>query len=366
MGCPPVEIAVCVHPLREGLVLESGAYNGLSVRSSSGRAGTAPHARFGILTAAGSAAAPQRILAPARGGFVNGMRGRRPVEVCLLAAAVLLAGCVAGTSEESAGPDSGAGPASPAPAAQVNESTGSIAGLVQDPEGLPLAGVTVTVVETLASARSDAEGRFTFNGIEPGSYRLIGERLGYEDAASAVKVAADEVAEVSLTLVPVAVAQDPYHDSVVSTAYVKADYVLVSWAIWEVAHQNVSAYNQQFCDPCHFTIFLEPSPVQVLVETVWEKPVGAPGVNDEVWLAYYRNWTDEEGGTSVKTGYWSNREAVFFAEEDMEEVEGATELRLIVHGGLFSVNVDHRLDVWTTFAYHGELEEGFSALPPEE
>src|SRR5256885_1739730 len=62
--------------------------------------------------------------------------------------------------------------------------TGTISGIVTDPQGSVIPGATVTLIdEKTNSTRSDVaneEGRFSFTAVQPGNYTLRIEREGFQ------------------------------------------------------------------------------------------------------------------------------------------------------------------------------------------
>lgn len=119
-----------------------------------------------------------------------------------------LAGCVSGQAGGSKSqPDDAPRAADPA---TFGESTGAVQGLVVDDAINPIAGAVVGLTETDASTTTDAGGRFSFSQLEPGTYTVLANALGYSAVARTVDVVAGELAEVQLTLEALAVVE-PYH-----------------------------------------------------------------------------------------------------------------------------------------------------------
>lgn len=290
------------------------------------------------------------------------------LSILLLAAA---AGCLSGPADGSDVDSHLGGTAPPLPppasAPEANGTAGSVTGLVVDAEGLPLPLVTVTLVETAASQLTDKEGRFTFNDVEPGEYRIVFDRLGYDQAAKRVDVRSGEVTELEVALSPLEIPDEPYYLSLPVKAHIKANWNMITYVMWDIAGLNVSQVNSVFCEPCQFTLFFEPSPVDALSEAWWESGVDAPVVNPDIYLSYYANWTAESEWRAWG-GYLNNRQQVFWsATHDVpDELADTSELRLQVHGSLLGVNIDHKPEIWTTFAYNGEFPDGFTMLPPDE
>ena len=69
-------------------------------------------------------------------------------------------------------------------AAFAQETTGAVRGRILDAQGLPVPGVTVTVAGPQGSqtAVSDADGRFNFPFLTPGTYRVRAELQGFKTA----------------------------------------------------------------------------------------------------------------------------------------------------------------------------------------
>ncbi|WP_063747611.1 carboxypeptidase regulatory-like domain-containing protein [Corallococcus macrosporus] len=78
---------------------------------------------------------------------------------------------------------------------------GDVTGTVRLLDNAPPSGVTVTVMETGATATSDAQGRFAFAGLPLGTYNLTARKNGYADATRSVEVRAGAAATVSIDLV---------------------------------------------------------------------------------------------------------------------------------------------------------------------
>ncbi|MBI2077431.1 MAG: carboxypeptidase regulatory-like domain-containing protein [Euryarchaeota archaeon] len=272
-----------------------------------------------------------------------------------------MAGCADSSPMMSPDLPAAASASSPAPEPVVNETTGSLTGTVVDEEQRPIPRVVVAVAKSTKGATTDADGRFTINDLQAGEYALAFEAAGFTDAATRAVVVAGEVTEVTMVMRAVAIPDEPHHESLLKTAYIK-----VSW-IWITSLGSVVGYGHQayFCDPCRFPMPVGNDTRQVLVETDWTKAIGAPGVNDEVFLQYFVDWTDTSAGTATWTGYMVPRGRGEFQPVDLARLKGENQIRLIVNGGLRGINYEHKPDIWTTFAYGETLAAGFSALPPK-
>ncbi len=82
----------------------------------------------------------------------------------------------------------------------------SVAGVVRDPAGAPVAGASVTLSTPLgaiaATARSDAAGAFRFEAVAAGSYVLSTELPGFATRRLAVQVGEQPVTDLAVGLQP--------------------------------------------------------------------------------------------------------------------------------------------------------------------
>ena len=74
------------------------------------------------------------------------------------------------------------------------QAAGTVGGVAKDALGRPLSGVQLRLEATdgrvVARTTADAQGRFTFTGVAPGTYAVVGERSGFDTATSVVTVPA--------------------------------------------------------------------------------------------------------------------------------------------------------------------------------
>lgn len=76
----------------------------------------------------------------------------------------------------------------------------AIVGIVRDSAGRPLPGVQVVLPQLDRGTTTDAEGRFEFRGLRPGTYHLDAVLIGFAPAHHRVVVEAGATATVELTL----------------------------------------------------------------------------------------------------------------------------------------------------------------------
>ena len=88
--------------------------------------------------------------------------------------------------------------------AQAQYGGGTVYGTVVDRDsGRPLAGANVVLEGTVHGAACDIEGRFTIQGLPPGSYTLRASFVGYQSDSRSVAVREDSAMRVAFALVPV-------------------------------------------------------------------------------------------------------------------------------------------------------------------
>ncbi|MBI2077464.1 MAG: carboxypeptidase regulatory-like domain-containing protein [Euryarchaeota archaeon] len=282
----------------------------------------------------------------------------------ILVASMLLAGCAEADrplSSAAGAPSSSAPPPEPAPEPVVNETAGSIAGLVTDEEARPIPGVKVTNIETRLDILTDPEGRFTMNDLAAGDYRIAFDVVGFEAAARRVTVVAGEVTELKVVLKAVALFDAPYHESIPKRAYIKNSYVFLT--TFGSAANGTGALSN-LCDPCIFHLHYGKRLVEAMGQAHWAKSNLDPAVNNETFLQYYVGYTATTDGTAATTGYVKNRGTLPITESGITAMAKVNSTRLRVNGGFYSVSLDHKPEIWTTFAYVEALPDGFTALPP--
>ncbi len=80
-------------------------------------------------------------------------------------------------------------------------STGIIAGLVEDPDGVPLVGATVTIEGTPFGAMTSAQGEYVIPALDPGTYTVIARMVGRETSlVEGVTVQSDNTSRIDFQL----------------------------------------------------------------------------------------------------------------------------------------------------------------------
>lgn len=79
----------------------------------------------------------------------------------------------------------------------------ALVGVVKDTSGAPIADAEVVMRDQGRGARTDAQGRFTLAGVEPGTYRIWFRRLGFASIEYTWAARPAERTEVTVSLVPI-------------------------------------------------------------------------------------------------------------------------------------------------------------------
>jgi hypothetical protein len=87
--------------------------------------------------------------------------------------------------------------------AAATTATGSLAGVVRDPVGTPLADVSVTLQGEAIAARSDSAGRFALADVPVGSHTALFRRIGYRSVEYRWTAQAERVLQIAVTMTPV-------------------------------------------------------------------------------------------------------------------------------------------------------------------
>lgn len=122
----------------------------------------------------------------------------------LLMVAVTLAGCAGddSTPQATVGPGADGGV----------EDGAVLRGTVVDEELRPVANAELALLEADLTTTSDEQGQFSFEGVAPGSYTLLAQRLGFESFSKRVQLAAGDAVELRVDLVQIAISE-PYSES---------------------------------------------------------------------------------------------------------------------------------------------------------
>ncbi|HUR63369.1 MAG TPA: carboxypeptidase-like regulatory domain-containing protein [Candidatus Thermoplasmatota archaeon] len=129
----------------------------------------------------------------------------------LLAAAcvLLLSGCASSGSGNGVDPNAFNGLT-----VDVSATTGGIRGIVVDQAIVPIAKVAVALATPTGNktATTDAQGRFTFGGLQPGTYFLSFSHLLYKPVQASVEVKAGAEPQITRVLMEALFTAKPYHE----------------------------------------------------------------------------------------------------------------------------------------------------------
>jgi hypothetical protein len=256
---------------------------------------------------------------------------------------MLLAGCAADAPRSEAKAIT-----SSAPPATASLDTGAISGLTLNDEALPLAGARIGISPGTAEITSDAEGRFSFSELAPGTYALVVERVGYESTGRKAEVRAGEVTYVNLTLKPIVIAE-PYVEPLIFNGYIRYGNALVDIL--------TSTFEIPGCEKCVFKFKINET-VQSVVFEVTFKPTLPPPVTATLYTQTY-------GGGAVGGPVYINKDLA-----DREKVQVDKKWKDVenIHQLLFcgreSVCLEQRYTEYVSMFHHSMPPETFTALPP--
>jgi hypothetical protein len=149
----------------------------------------------------------------------------RVSSVVMVFAVAAFAGCVG-----SDGPGSAAG-GGDVPQELESDKAG-VEGTVVDDSLSPVQGAEVAIItkDGPVGTMTDEAGAFRLVNLEPGKHQVLVQKLGYESGGRPVTLAAGEVAEIQITLTPIAVAE-PRTEFLIGEGYFScgAYLVVTSW-----------------------------------------------------------------------------------------------------------------------------------------
>lgn len=150
--------------------------------------------------------------------------------VLIVVLSTITAGCSGPSAiEGDAKPDDE--PQAPGPV-EVSQRHGGIEGSVVDTTLLPIANATVTLRESggagavLSSTKTLEDGRFVFNLLDPGTYRVTATKRGFANTTQVAVVAAGEATIARLTLGDVPV-EEPYVELMIQDGLISCAFAVV-------------------------------------------------------------------------------------------------------------------------------------------
>lgn len=273
------------------------------------------------------------------------MRGLALVIVLIMTSAAL-AGCTA--SDENAKNEVNT-PAS----VDAGSGKGAIAVVTMDPESAIVSGVTVGIKGTDLEGRTDDTGAFAFNGLEPGEYVVLAQRLGYEPASASATVLDGQIVDLVITVTPLAVLV-PHYETVSATG-------VIGCAVSTPAITVITCYGDVDHDP--FLDFNATRGVRyTLTEITWDANSATTG---KELLA--NSYVDD-----VYTGRTAGPSPLIIVHDDFPELEDdeVVDIEHTMFVNFFSqsnptpVAYEQPFTGYFTVFYDMDIPEGFSALPP--
>lgn len=271
-------------------------------------------------------------------------------------ATMVLAGCTDGTTSST----SPSPPATTAPTATVSEVAGSIEGLVINEETLPLQGTSVGLQDSSLAATTDAAGKFVFNELEPGEYKVFASKLGYASAGRSVTVVAGEVASVQIQLQAISLTNQSFY---LTTPY--EGYMQCSISAFSPLNACAGVTGE---DKTSWIVDLDRTyPIkEAVIELVWTATSGVTGTEMEIEFCEdleSRNYLCASGQTGAYYQYADGPSPVVLRVSDMPKE--AKQL-LLGAGAKFGATpvVQQRFTEYLTWCYVEKCSDDFSALPP--
>lgn len=268
--------------------------------------------------------------------------------VVSMTAAMVLSGCTSGEASPKAA-------ATSAPPPTVSADSGSITGSVTDDELRPIPGADVAISGPAeAVAKTDDEGRFTFNELAPGEYTVIAQKLGYAAAAKKVTVEAAKAAEAAMVIASIAIDGQPHR-------YYEHIYRFIDGDAYTFA---VGVYS-----PRSFTVNVTKGAGAFVTSMAWEST--AP-----YFVRYMRVSPTYDGNSNTTKGRSPQTASL-----DELEVEKAKDKITVAFKPDFACGVDalcfvnnpdalipqiasqQKINFYNTVFYNEAIPEGYTGLP---
>lgn len=149
----------------------------------------------------------------------------------------------------------------------ATEDTGIIRGIVVDGAIVPVEGVRITIDSAGLETVTNEAGEFGFQGLEPGTYFLEAERLGFLPAQQSTEVQAGVERP---PLVRVLMERDKTFNPYSTTQYYQGFYECGSSVVVLCGAPNILTGSQVTSDTSTPVIHVDGPPTFVQTEMVWE------------------------------------------------------------------------------------------------
>ena len=195
--------------------------------------------------------------------------------------AVTLAGCSSGKT----GGEATLGPDFSDLDLEATSSTGIIRGVIVDQAIRPLANASVTLTPGGHATTSTADGRFGFDGLEPGTYFLLATRQGHEEAQASTDVVAGvldpPIVRILLTVIP---SQQPYVEAFSYDAFITCGAAIV---LTSVGCNTFPDLGEALGDSVYFHFNFDVLPNWTQGELTWDQTQAGGG--GMIWEAVNNN-----------------------------------------------------------------------------
>ncbi|HUR25911.1 MAG TPA: carboxypeptidase-like regulatory domain-containing protein [Candidatus Thermoplasmatota archaeon] len=309
----------------------------------------------------------------------------RGVLISFLVVSIALAGCSGGKDEPPAPPPEEV--AVQDLGLEATATTGIIRGLVVDEAIRPVANTTITLAGSKeGTTKSNADGAFGFDDLEPGTYFLRAEKLGFSQVQQSAEVVAGVSDPPIVKMLLVAdLATTPFYDAYVFDGFIQCSFTLV--AVSFAACSAPPIFTGLLCDQAgvclgnvtednfgvRYTLARPPTWLQS--EMVWESTQAFGG---EMAVMYSWGCGDENGGFLCDHGAQGSSPVLVTANEtEIAEInEGnlgnSTDEQLFVRvfnrglqetdpgpGGGLGATLEQRFSIYSHFFYGYAPTEGW-------
>lgn len=227
---------------------------------------------------------------------------------------------------------------------------GGIVGVVVDEAIRPLAGANVTLGQTKATVRSDAQGRFAFADLAPGFYTLSVAAKGFFTVQATADVKAGETYRARVPL-QADLSPQPYHQTTKFHGFIEVWGGIAQFFVESVA-DNELGNGTALCQ-CIYKFTPDPGLAGLVFEAVWTETVPHPaGQGDNQFYALV-----SQQGSSMFSDHYCSSPCRY--DVDLKDYKpGPTEATL--QGPDLYVSFEQDYDMFVTQFYRAPQPTGWS------